>query len=85
MRPTTQQLGLPRNKLKTLLKRNGYKVRRDFFKWGACVCTKGQRHYRFRWWGEEGFVVDISALDFDRWANSVERTVPFQQWLKEQT
>ena len=83
MRPTKQQLGMPRNRLKTLLKRRGYKVDRRFFKWGVCVCTKGQRHYRFRWWADEGFVVDISDLDFDRWANSVERTIAFETWREQ--
>lgn len=84
MRPTKQQLGMPRHKLKTLLKRSGYKVKRHFFKWGVCVCMKGKRNYRFRWWADEGFVVDISDLDFDRWANSVERTILFETWRREQ-
>lgn len=83
MRPTKQQLGMPRNKLKTMLKRRGYSVRRDFFKWGVCICTKGRRFYRLRWWSDEGFVVDISDLDFDRWANSVERTIPFDEWREQ--
>jgi hypothetical protein len=38
--------------------------------------------YRFRWWNTDGFVVDISCTvnEFDRWANSVDRTISFTEW-----
>jgi hypothetical protein len=37
------------------------------------------RAYRWRWWSDEGFVVDVSGPleEFDRWANSVEETYSF--------
>jgi len=77
-RPTRKDLlGYSRSEFKTLLKRKGHKVPRDFFGRG-CVSTFKNRFYRWRWWKENDgsglFVVDISCLipEFDRWANSVE-------------
>jgi hypothetical protein len=80
-RPTREQLaGLSPSELKTLIKRRGFKISRDFFKWG-CRAQKGSRLYRFRWWADE-FVVDVShpLSEFDRWANSVDKTVLFREW-----
>lgn len=58
---------------KTLLKRQGYNVPRDFYGASCCILRKGGRYYRFRF---EAGVVDVSCPrnDFDRWANSTERT-----------
>lgn len=69
--------GMSPSEFKTFLKKNGFRVRRDFFKMGS-VASKGSRFYRLRWWGDgydefAGFVVDVSIPKsrFDRWANSV--------------
>ena len=67
-----------------VLKRRGYKIGRDFFKWGCVARYKG-RSYRFRWWYTGGeFFVDISCprSEFDRWANSTEDVVNFYNWLE---
>ena len=85
-RPKRDQLhGMSCSELKTLLKRRGYKIGRDFFKF--CIARYNNRLYRFRWWYTGGeFFVDISCLypDFDRWANSTEDVVTFNNWLKGQ-
>jgi hypothetical protein len=82
-KPTRDQLGgLSPSQFKTLLKRRGYIVGRDFFKRGS-MAQLGNRLYRFRWWGGVGkFEIDVSCTldDFDRWANSVDRTVTFYDW-----
>lgn len=83
-RPTREQLhGLSCSEFKTLLKRRGYKVGRDFFKYGCIAQYKG-RFYRFRWWSGDGFYVDVSCpfAQFDRWANSVDNVVQFYNWLE---
>jgi hypothetical protein len=69
--------GYSASEFKTLLKRAGFRVPRDVkTHW---VVTKKNRRYRFRWWSDLGFEVDISEpiADFDRWANSVEQVVWF--------
>jgi|GEM_PF-5908152 len=75
--------GLSRSEFKTLLKRNGHKIDRGFFS-SNCISQRKNRLYRWRWWADEGFVVDISCPlnDFDRWGNSTERTVPFEDAFK---
>ena len=86
-RPKRDQLqGRSPSELKTLLKRRGYKVGRDFFKWGYIARYKN-RSYRFRRWDAGGeFLVDISCIhsEFDHWANSTEDVVTFDNWLKGQ-
>jgi hypothetical protein len=65
--------GLSASELKTLLRRCGFKIRRDFFI--DCNASKGSRLYRFRWWSAEFFVDESCQIaHFDRWANSTERT-----------
>ena len=85
-RPKRDQLhGMSCSELKTLLKRRGYKIGRDFFKF--CIARYKNRSYRFRWWYTNGeFLVDISCIhsEFDRWANSTEDVVTFNNWLKGQ-
>lgn len=85
VRPTREQLhGMSPSELKTLLKRRGYKIGRDFFKYGS-IARYRNRMYRFRWWYTNGeFFVDISCVrsEFDRWANSVEDVVNFYNWLE---
>lgn len=80
-KPYRDQLnGLSCSEFKTRLKILGYKISRDFFKYGS-IASKGNKLYRFRWHSEP-FVVDISCpkKDFDRWANSTERIVPIHSW-----
>jgi hypothetical protein len=82
-RPTRKQLnGMSPSELKTMFKLRGHRVSRDFFKYGSVSYYKG-RAYRFRWWGEE-FVVDVSCQlkEFDRWANSTESTIKFNDWIQ---
>jgi hypothetical protein len=82
MRPTRTQLnGMSPSQFKTMLKRKGHTVPRNFFKYG-CVSTYRNRLYRWRHWASVGFVVDISCLipDFDRWANSTDDTLTFDEW-----
>ena len=85
-RPKRDQLhGMSPSELKTLLKRRGYDIGRDFFKF--CIARYKSRSYRFRWWYTGGeFFVDISCVhsEFDRWANSTEDVVTFNNWLKGQ-
>lgn len=82
-RPSRDQLwGMSPSQFKTLLKRRGHIVGRDFFKKGSVSRYKG-RLFRFRWWGGVGeFFVDVSCpvVDFDRWANSTECVLTFYDW-----
>lgn len=82
-RPKRHQLcGLSPSELKTLLKRNGFKIKRTFFKYG-CIATKNNRLFRFRYWDKIEFKVDISCVKnkFDYWANSIEEIVLFNDFL----
>lgn len=82
-RPSRQELkGFSPSEFKTLLKRRGYKVRRDFF--CDCIAYRNGRMYRFRYWStERGFEVDVSCplAEFDRWANSIDQVLTFEEWL----
>lgn len=83
-RPNRERLhGFSPSEFKTLLKRRGYKVPRDFFKYGSLARYKG-RSYRFKWYCEGEFFVDKSCLrpDFDRWANSVDEVITINNWLE---
>ena len=83
-RPKRDQLhGLSPSELKTLLRRRGYKVGRDFFRYG-CLARKNGRTYRFRWYSDGEFFVDKSCIrsEFDRWANSVDEVFTFYNWLE---
>ena len=87
-RPSRDQLdGYSPSELKTLLKRIGHKVPRDFFGRG-CISTRRSLYYRWRHWGDhytkdETFVVDISCpkSEFDRWANSVDYCITFKEYV----
>lgn len=84
VRPKREQLhGLSCSEFKTLLKRRGYKISRDLFRYG-CLARKGGRTYRFRWYSDGEFFVDKSCIrsDFDRWANSVDEVFTFYNWLE---
>ena len=63
---------------KTLLKRNGFKVKRDFYGARCCIAQHGGRQYRFRF---DSGVVDVSCplADFDRWANSTALTMSIEE------
>jgi hypothetical protein len=84
IKPSRDQLwGMSPSQFKTFLKKFGYKVNRDFFKKGS-TATKGNKLYRFRYWAFPDFFVDISCPlnDFDRWANSTDRTINFYNWIE---
>ena len=76
--------GMSASQFKTFLKRRGFKVDRDFLKMGA-TAKRGNRLYRFRYWAWPDFFVDISCplTEFDRWANSTDRTINFYNFLEE--
>lgn len=80
----TQLLGYSPSEFKTLLKRNGHKVPRNFYKHGACTTVKHGRYWRWRWWADSGFVVDMSCpiAEFDRWSNSLDRQFDAQVVVK---
>ena len=82
-KPNRDQLwGMSPSQFKTMLRRRGYKIPRDFFKQGS-IAKKGNRLYRFRYWGGVGeFFVDVGCpiSQFDRWANSTDRTINFYNW-----
>jgi len=83
-KPSRDQLsGMSASQFKTMLKRKGFKVDRDFFKLGA-MAKRGNRLYRFRYWAFPDFFVDISCPlnEFDRWANSVDTTVNFDNFVE---
>jgi hypothetical protein len=83
-RPNRDNLaGLSLSELKTLLKLRGHKVDRNLDQ-SAYVTYYRNRAYRFRYWAKEGFLVDISCplSEFDRWANSVEKTITFDDWRR---
>lgn len=85
---------LSKSKLKTWLKRKGFKptygdTYRDCLKCG--VLSKNGRYYRFRSnehefeGGEKRWTVDVSCPidDFDRWANSCdEHAVELEEFMK---
>ena len=83
-RPKRDHLhGLSPSELKTLLRRRGYDIGRDFFKYGCQARYRG-RSYRFRWYSDGEFFVDKSCIlsEFDRWANSVDEVITFYNWLE---
>ena len=89
MRPKRFELdGYSPSELKTLLKKLGHKVPRDFFKYG-CITKRRSLLYRWRYWGghpfsnDTTFVVDISCpkSEFDRWANSVDYCISFKEYI----
>ena len=83
-KPDRDQLwGMSPSQFKTMLKLRGFTVDRDFFKMGA-MAKKGNRLYRFRYWAFPDFFVDISCPlnEFDRWANSVDRTINLYNFLE---
>lgn len=63
---------------KTLLKRNGFKVPKDFYGCSCCIALKSGKQWRFRF--DDG-VVDMSCnlRDFDRWANSTSEVINLEQ------
>ena len=75
------------SKLKTWLKRNGFKgegVAGDRVPMRECVgyVERNGRKYRIR--ERDGFVDIGEPLGtFDRWANSTEKTIPLTTFLKE--
>lgn len=89
-----------KSSIKTWFKRNGFKPDGGSFRQNWQYCHKNGRHYRARYNSSTeakiilrgvvvkdepiGWVVDISDLDFDRWANSTEHNaVPFEEFISE--
>jgi hypothetical protein len=75
-RPRREQLhNMSRSAVKTQLKLWGFKVPRDLFGYGCGIFSRGNRLYRLRW-SAECVLLDESCTkpEFDRWANSTERT-----------
>lgn len=78
-RPTRDQLNnYSLSELKTFLRKRGHIVPRNFPSAGY-ITRRGSKMYRWRWWSDGGFVVDVSESisNFDRWANSTESTKKF--------
>ena len=85
---------LSKSKLKTWIKRNGFKPGflsnpRNFLKYS--LVKRNNRYFRFRanehefHGGEKRWVVDVSCPieDFDRWANSCdEHAIPLEEFMK---
>jgi hypothetical protein len=74
-----------KSSIKTYFKRHGYKPEHGSFRVNWQYCHKNGRHYRIRKNEPsiDGWVVDISDLDFDRWANSTEvHAVPFEIFIQ---
>jgi len=82
-RPIKSKIGMNPSRLKVMILRRGYRLpdKREFYKYGSVAYYKG-RAYRFRWWSDIP-MVDISCprVDFDRWANSTDKSITFQEWL----
>ena len=66
---------------KTRLRKNGFKVPRNFYGAGCCIAYRNARMWRFRF---DDNVVDVSCdlLDFDRWANSTYTILDFAEFLR---
>jgi len=89
-KPTRTHLnGYSFSEFKTLLRRMGYRIPRDW-KYGVTTHKNMNRYFRFRWFPAYGddptnfvFKVDISEPfdEFDRWANSTESIVPVSEFL----
>jgi hypothetical protein len=74
-----------KSSIKTYFKRHGYKPDHGSFRVNWQYCHKNGRHYRIRKNEPsiDGWVVDVSDLDFDRWANSTEvHAVPFEIFIQ---
>lgn len=85
MKPKRHQLhGYSPSEFKTMLRRKGHKVSRNFFKRG-CVSEKSGTYFRWRWWNEDGFMVDLSCpkAEFDHWANSTDVSATVLFFIKE--
>lgn len=88
-KPIRKELGgFSPSEFKTLLRQQGHKISRTFFK-ESSISEYRNRKYRWRWWGDSytkstDFVIDISCInsDFDRWANSVDETILFEDYLR---
>ena len=81
--PTREQLnGYSPSEFKTFLKRNDFRIPRNF--WYSSIAIRNNRYYRFRWWNEDGFVFDESCKipDFDRWAILQNKHCPSTNYLK---
>lgn len=74
--------------VKTWFARHGFKPAgfrsnsRNWFSHSRRVCRRAGRFFRIRKTDGQ-WVVDISDLEFDRWANSTEKTVTLHEFMHE--
>lgn len=75
-------IGFSYSEFKSILKKMGHSVPRDLTKQGFTTSYRN-RYYRFRYWNEGEFLVDVSCrlIEFDRWANSVDKTISIYEFL----
>ena len=87
-RPTRADLGMSLSEFKTWLWRHGFRKDRAVFSGWNCDFRRGNRRFRLRYRMTVTMpdtvyaVVDVSDLDFDRWANSTEETLTLQQFME---
>lgn len=89
MRPTRKQSGgMSPSELKIFLKKNGFKVTRNFFSGlGVGVAKKHNRMYMLTYsdfhGARENLCIRVSEplVQFERWANSTEEWVPIQEFI----
>ena len=81
-RPTRADLGMSLSAFKTWLWRHGFRKDRAVFSGWNCDFRRGNRRFRLRYNTTVTSVVDLSDLDFDRWANSTEETLTLTQFME---
>lgn len=72
---------MTRSRLKTQLKCAGFVVDRNFWGFGCMIARRNSRLYRVRF-DQDTCFVDQSCVkaDFDRWANSTDKTFEFKEF-----
>ena len=76
--------GLSRSEFKTRLRLAGFKVLRDFWGRGCMITLHAGRYYRVRFESTLCLVDQSCKLaDFDRWANSTEQVLAFNEFAQE--
>ena len=82
-RPSREQLcGMSPSEFKTALRLKGLFLRRDFYK--NSMARMGGKYFRFRWWSPEPTVdICLNINEFDRWANSIDKSFTLKEWLQQ--
>ena len=82
-RPNREQLcGMSPSEFKTILRLRGLFLRRDFYK--NSMARMGGKYFRFRWWSPEPTVdICFNINEFDRWANSTDKSFTLKEWLQQ--